>query len=112
MNYPPLPEAMSSDQRAEKETDRDLTKPIEQLLCDFHDMAEQGSPGRELGGYPVQAMLHAQKRMVGMMARVALSNDRLAWRMELLTWVALGLGVISVLLSAIQGAAAIRSWPH
>jgi hypothetical protein len=103
---------LSSRERAEKETDRDLVKPIEQLLCDVHDMAERIEQGGDLASKPIQAMLHAQKRMVSMMAKVALSNDRLAWRMEVLTWVVTALAALSAILSLIQAAAAIRSWPQ
>jgi hypothetical protein len=113
-NYQPLPETMKSEERAEKETDRDLNKSIEQLLCDFHDMAERGSPGREMGGYPVQAMLHAQKRMVGMMAKVALSNaaaqaanDKLQGRLYYLNVVVTFLTVFGLFFGAIQAAGVV-----
>ena len=33
-------EGLSPRDRAEIETTRDLSKPIEQLVCDFHDAAE------------------------------------------------------------------------
>jgi hypothetical protein len=115
--YAPLPADMRPEDRAEKETDRDLTKSIEQLLCDFHDMAEHGSPGGEMGGYPVQAMLHAQKRMVSMMAKVALSNeavqrsnDVLQRRLYWLTIAVTALTVLSTLFCAIQAAGVVASW--
>jgi hypothetical protein len=116
-NFKELPDGLSSDERAERETNRDLNKPIEQLLCDFHDMAERGSPGGELGGYPVQAMLHAQKRMVGMMAKVALSNeavqksnDLLQRRLYWLTIFVALLTVASTVFGSIQAAGVIVAW--
>lgn len=36
---------LSTRERAEKETNRDLTKCIEQLLCDFHEQAEISMDG-------------------------------------------------------------------
>jgi hypothetical protein len=95
----------SPRERSEIETDRDLVKPIEQLLCDFHEEAESN-----LDKYPVQSMIRAHKRMVSMMAKVALSNeavqksnDALQRRVHQLSWVA----VISAVLSALIGLVAL-----
>src|SRR5205823_1846244 len=77
MFFPPLAATLPSHQYAEKHTNRDLAKPIEQLLCDIHDMAQSGTGG-DMGNYPVQAVLHVQKHMASMMAKVALSNERAA----------------------------------
>src|SRR6266852_7920587 len=65
---------------AELETNRDLKKYVQQLVCDVHE--EIHDPNRT----ELQNLASAQKRMVSLMARVALSNDRVAKRMEILTW--------------------------
>jgi hypothetical protein len=116
MNYPDLPLKMNPRKRAELHTNRDLTKPIEQLLCDFHEMAERASPGGDLGSYPVQAMLHAQKRVIGMMAKVALSNqmaqrgnDEIQKSLHRLTVIGVWLTVISAFFGAIQAVGAAVS---
>ncbi len=57
---------------AEIETNRDLAKQIEQLLCDVHE--EIHNPDRT----PLENIASAQKRMVSLMARVAISNDKLS----------------------------------
>lgn len=67
-------------QLAERETNRDLKKPLEQLVCDVHE--ESDDPNRT----SMENLIGAQKRMVSMMARVAKSNDNLAWQMWALTW--------------------------
>ncbi len=54
-----------------------------------------------MGGYPTQAMLHAQKRMVSMMARVALSNDAMAASNDRLQRQFLWLTRVGVFLAAI-----------
>jgi hypothetical protein len=74
-------EGLSNRQRSEIETNRDLAKPIEQLVCDVHEETHN-SERTEL-----QNIASAQKRMVSMMARVAKSNDRLTFQMIVLTWV-------------------------
>jgi hypothetical protein len=71
---------MSDREKAEIETDRDLAKPIEQLLCDVHE--ETHNPNRSAE----ENSASAQKRMVSLMARVAISNDRNAKLMTYLTW--------------------------
>jgi hypothetical protein len=62
------------------ETDRDMAKPVEQLVCDVHE--ETHDPERQ----PLENIAGAQKRMTSMLARVALSNDRVADRVLYLTW--------------------------
>lgn len=64
---------------SEIETDRDLAKPMEQLVCDVHE--ETHDPNRQ----PLENIAGAQKRMTSMMARVAMSNDVVARRMLWLT---------------------------
>lgn len=90
--------------RAEIETNRDLEKPIEQLLCDFHDMAELviAKASKEERGSVSWYMIHAQKRMVGMMAKVAASNERMSVRvigsrLWLCYW-----GVVQLVFGALQ----------
>jgi hypothetical protein len=56
---------------SEIETNRDLDKPMEQLVCDVHE--ETHDPDRT----DLANIAGAQKRMVSMMARVARSNDRM-----------------------------------
>ncbi len=67
-------------ERSELETDRDMDKEVEQLVCDVHE--ETHDPGRQ----PLENIAGAQKRMTSMLARVALSNQRVADRMLCLTW--------------------------
>jgi hypothetical protein len=54
---------------AEEETNNDLRKPIQQLICDVH---EEASASRSIE----ENLLHATKRMVSMMGRVALEHER------------------------------------
>jgi hypothetical protein len=118
INYHPLPSTMSAAERAEKETDRDLTKSIEQLLYDFHEMAERGSLGGDMESRPTQATLHALKHMVGMMAKVALSNEAVQKSNDILQrrlyWLAIAVAILTVfstVFGAIQATYAIVSWP-
>jgi hypothetical protein len=71
---------LTNRQRAELETNRDLIKPIEQLVCDVHE--ETHNSGRT----ELQNIASAQKRMVSMMARLAKSNDSMTKQMICLTW--------------------------
>jgi hypothetical protein len=80
-------------ERSEIETDRDLIKPIEQLVCDVHEEIHNTN-GTELGNLSC-----VQKRMVSMMARVALSNDRLTKQLIGLTWVIIILTLIICVLT-------------
>jgi len=103
MNYTPDPprkwkrkeydlkklEGLSVRQVAELETDRDLDKSIEQLVCDVHE--ETHHPGRN-----EQANIAAaQKRMVSLMARVAKSNDRLA---KWMFWLTMAIGAMTLVI--------------
>lgn len=87
---------LSNRERAEIETNRDLDKPIEQLLCDVHE--ETHNPG----GTELANIACAQKRMVSLMARVAISNDKVACQMKWLTAViallTLGIFILTFLL--------------
>jgi nitrate/nitrite-specific signal transduction histidine kinase len=61
------------------ETDRDLDKPVEQLVCDVHE--ETHDPNRN----DIQNVAGAQKRIASLMARVAKSNDKVATQLLWLT---------------------------
>ncbi len=76
---------------SEIETNRDLDKPLEQLVCDVHE--ETHDPKRT----EIANLAGAQKRMVSMMARVAKSNDRVSFWMIILT-VAIALMTAALLL--------------
>jgi len=67
-------------ERAEVETERDLAKPVQQLLCDVHEETHNSNRSAE------ENIASAQKRMVSLMARVAMSSDRSAKIMTCLTW--------------------------
>ena len=68
---------------AEIETDRDLKKPIEQLLCDVQDSLQTWEEDRKKSDLSdstkkaVSLILYSLTRMTSMNARVALSNKRL-----------------------------------
>jgi hypothetical protein len=87
---------------AEEETNKDLRKPIQQLICDVHEEALH--PNRRIE----ENLLHANKRMVSMMGRVALAQERsnklLIWLTVVLiglTVVLIGLTVVLVILTAV-----------
>jgi len=81
---------------AEEETNKDLRKPIQQLICDVHEEALDG-------GRPVEHnLLHATKRMVSMMGRVALAHERSSTRLVRLTWVLVALTVAIVSLTVVM----------
>jgi hypothetical protein len=82
---------LSDRERAEMETNRDLVKPIQQLVSDVHE--ETHNPNRT----ELQNIASAQKRMVSMMARLAISNDRLTRKMVCLTW-AIAIMTLAILL--------------
>lgn len=92
----PNEEDLKIEFEAEKETDRDLSKPIPQLLCDFHDQAErairQASPDTKL-------LLNAQKRMVAMMAQVAIENRKMGTWMF---WLTVVIAIFTVLISSFE----------
>ena len=83
---------------AEKETDRDLNKSIEQLLTDFN-MAYNHSASNEDVTKDTKYILQAQRRMVAMMAQVALSNKRSNWLMMWLTGIITILTIITTILA-------------
>jgi len=81
-------------ERAELETNRDLSKPLEQLVCDFHDMAELVINPNDANAANINwFMIQAQKRMVSLMGRVAIEHERSSKRLVNLTWALGGLTV-------------------
>jgi len=70
---------LSVRERSELEADRDLDKPVEQLVCDVHE--ETHDTKRD----SLANIAGAQKRMTSMMAKIAKSNDRLGKNMLALT---------------------------
>lgn len=82
-------------ERAEIETARDLSKSTEQLVCDFHDIAEEViDPNSAKSANINWYLLQAQKRMVSLMGRVALEHRR---NSILLVW----LTVVLVIMTAV-----------
>ncbi|MCC7390284.1 MAG: hypothetical protein IT431_16130 [Phycisphaerales bacterium] len=78
-------------QEATKETNRDLQKSIPQLICDVH---EEVSAGRSAE----TNLAHAIKRMVSMMGRVALEQEKSTRTMIRLTrWLTALTVVLTVL---------------
>jgi len=71
---------------AERETNNDLRKPIQQLICDVHE--EVSSP-RSVE----ENLNHAIKRMVSMMGRVALAHERSS---KILIWLTIVLVILAV----------------
>ena len=91
----------SERERAEIETNRDLDKPIEQLVCDFHDMAEKViNPNNTTPADVNWALIHAQKRMVSLMGRVAIEHKRSSDQLVTLTWV-LGLLTLGLFIATV-----------
>jgi hypothetical protein len=86
------------------ETDRDIDKSVEQLVCDVH--GETHDPGRT----PLENIAGAQKRMTSMLARVALSSEKVSDRMLALTWAIGIMTAIIVILAAIAAWPVIRNW--
>lgn len=64
-----LPPGLTLRQQAEEEAARDLAKEYKQLLADAHE--ELLNPDRP----PDQNLLHAQKRIMSLTARAAMSHD-------------------------------------
>lgn len=70
----------------ERETNNDLRKPIQQLICDVHE--EISSP-RSIE----ENLNHAIKRTVSMMGRVALAHERSS---KVLTWLTVVLVILTI----------------
>ncbi len=70
----------------EKDTNNDLRKPIQQLICDVHE--EISSP-RTIE----ENLNHAIKRMVSMQGRVALAHERSS---NILTWLTIVIVILTL----------------
>src|ERR1035438_4394624 len=73
-------------ERAEIETTRDMSKPIEQLVCDSHDMAERVIDENSAPAHVNWCLMQSQKRMVSLMGRVAIEHERNSKWLVWLTW--------------------------
>lgn len=91
---------------SETETDRDLQKPVQQLICDVHEEClcplpdkTQGETdehwNQRLAVLQLQRLIGAQRRMVSMMGRVALEHERSS---RLLVWLTVVLVVMTAVL--------------
>src|SRR5205085_935626 len=96
IDFGSVPSGLSNRELAEEETRRDLQKPIEQLLSDVHE--EVNHPGRS----PEVNIAHANKRMVSLMARAAISNERTSTRLLWLTWVLVALTIVIAALTVLM----------
>ncbi len=80
-----------------------MAKPIEQLVCDVHEEThsqydwEKFSERKWLGNIAA-----AQKRFASLMARVALSNDKVARQMLWLTWAIAILTAVIVVIELVK----------
>jgi hypothetical protein len=92
-------EGLSERERAELETDRDLSKPIEQLVCDFHDIAEVAMTVQETKIDMNMLQMQAEKRMVSLMGRVAIEHERSSKRLMWLTLVLVFMTLVLVWLT-------------
>jgi hypothetical protein len=95
-------EGKSPRDRAEIETNRDLSKPIEQLVCDYHDIAEivmdpNAAKGADMNWFVIQA----QKRMVSLMGRVALAHERTSKMLVVLTFVLVSMTAVLIWLTIV-----------
>jgi hypothetical protein len=88
-------EGLSERERAELETNRDLSKPIEQLVCDFHDIAEVAMTAQGTKIDMNMLQMQAEKRMVSLMGRVAIEHQRSS---KLLVWLTVVLVIMTSVL--------------
>ena len=96
VDFDPLPDDLTVRQKAEEETRRDLEKPIEQLLCDVHEEILNQTRTTD------QSLVHAYRRMVSVMVRVAASNERTSRILIALTWALTFLTVVLVILTIVM----------
>jgi hypothetical protein len=96
IEFEALPAELSVRQKAEEETRRDLQKPIEQLLCDVHEEIMDQTRTTD------QNLVHAYRRMVSVMVRVAASNERTSRVLLGLTWALTILTVVLVILTIVM----------
>lgn len=97
IRFPQIPEGWEKEIKAEAETDGDLMKSIPQLVCDFNFEVQKFPPSEEL------KFFIALKRMMAMMAQMAMKNDKvsgemlhLTRRINWLTWGIFFLGIVTV----------------
>ena len=80
---------------AEKETNQDLQKPIQQLICDVLEI------GKSTTFKPEYMLIGMTNRVVAMLGRVALEHERSTRKLVILTrWIA-GLTVALVFLTIV-----------
>jgi hypothetical protein len=82
-------------ERSELETIRDLDKTIEQLICDVHE--ETHNKNRTA----LENIAAAQKRMVSMLGRVAITNDAFSKRLNRLNWLMFFLAVLQTIIAVL-----------
>jgi hypothetical protein len=86
-----------------REVEIDLSKPIDHLVVDVHE--ETHNLNDYWKAYTEKQLLGniagAQKRFASLIARVAISNERLAKRTEYLNWVIIGLTIILIALTGV-----------
>jgi hypothetical protein len=81
-------EGLSVRERSEIETDRDLAKPPEQLVCDVHEETHADRTA-------LDNIAGAQKRLVSLMARIAKSNDRIA---RYILWLTVAIAIMTLVI--------------
>ena len=107
-DFTPPPTGPGAEWRevAEVETDRDLQKPVQQLVCDVHEECLCPLPDRAQGEtdehwnqrlavLQLQRLIGAQKRMVSLMGRVAWEHERTS---RMLVWLTVVLVVMTAVL--------------
>lgn len=97
-DFPAPPLNLSLRERAELETERDLQKPIQQLVCDVHEEIINPLPPQHTN----ERLVGAQKRMVSMMGRVALEHERSTTVLVRLTWALVFLTIAIIALTAVM----------
>ncbi len=79
VDYGPLPYGLTHREQAEEETARDLEKPFQQLLADAQDELLHTDRTES------QNLHHAQKRIVSLQARAAITTQESAMKLIELT---------------------------
>jgi hypothetical protein len=86
-DFPEHPPGLTLRQIAERKTDRDLQKPVQQLLCDVHEECLNTLPEKATGEtdahwrqgqvvLQLQRLVGAQKRMVSLTAVTAFQSGK------------------------------------
>jgi hypothetical protein len=94
---------------AEKETNQDLQKPIQQLICDVHEESSQIREDKRPSADELaqnmnnllENMMHANKRTVSFMGSIALDSKRASDRIDRLTRALVILTVVLVILTGV-----------